>query len=90
MDTTSISSLIVLADQIKESAIILENYIKKSNQPYPSLGVDGVPFSVPAHERNVLSARDTILSATHELRNLVLGPLGILMNIGVRSSIKKS
>ena len=74
MDTSDPSSLISLADQIRESAVALDSYIKKNGQPYPSLDVDGVPLSIAAHETEVLAARDTLLSATHELRDIVLKP----------------
>ena len=83
-ESTSLSSLALLADTIKANTVILDDHIARHNHPNPSLGVDGACFSVSSSEKEVLAARATLLSATRELRNLILGPIGILMNIGVR------
>ena len=83
MGSATFSPLVHIADAIKSSTTILDDYLAAHGNSSPSLGVDGTPIYVPPHEMDVLAARDTILSATRELRNLVLGPLGILMNIGV-------
>ncbi|KAL8936665.1 MAG: hypothetical protein Q9211_004069 [Gyalolechia sp. 1 TL-2023] len=76
------SPLIQLADLIKQSAAILDHFLVTHNHPSPSLAADGVHVPIPPWETDTLTARDAILHATRELRNLVLGPLGILMNIG--------
>ena len=83
MGSNEVALLTHLADAIKASTLVVEDYLIRHEQPSPSLDVDGSSLSIPVGEKNVLVARDTILSATRELRNLVSGPVGILMNIGV-------
>ncbi|KAL8934423.1 MAG: hypothetical protein Q9216_005923 [Gyalolechia sp. 2 TL-2023] len=67
---------------IKQSATTLDRFHVAHDHPSPSLAADGVHVPIPSGETETLAARDAILHATRELRNLVLGPLGILMNIG--------
>lgn len=83
MDT---SSILQLADTIKENASLLHDYLVENDRPNPSLGVDGASLSISHHERDTLNARETLWSATRELQNLILGPIGILFNIGVRAA----
>ena len=83
MGSTGLSSLVRLADTIKATTLVLDEHLKRHDLPEPSLGVDGVGISVASTEKEVLAARDTLLGAVHELRNLVSGPVGIFMNIGV-------
>ena len=83
MGSSELTLLTQLADAIKASTLTIEDYLVRHGQPSPSLDVNGVSLSIPATEKNTLEARDTILSATRELRSLVSGPVGILMNIGV-------
>ncbi|KAL8778382.1 MAG: hypothetical protein Q9213_007437 [Squamulea squamosa] len=82
MGSTRFSSLNQLADTIKASTLILDEHLNRHGHPDPSLGVDGVPISLACNETGALAARDALLTATHDLRNLVLGPVGILMSIG--------
>lgn len=82
--TQSLSSISQLADTIKTNTSILDEYLVRHNQREPSFGVDGSSISIPASEKEVLDARSTVLGAARELRNLLLGPIGIIMNIGVR------
>ncbi len=81
----SLSSISRLADTIKTNTSILDKYLVHHGQREPSFGVDGSSISIPAYEKEVLDARSMVLGAARELRNLILGPVGILMNIGVRS-----
>ena len=83
MGSRGFSSLVRLADTIKANALVLDEHLNRHDDPDPPLGVDGTSISIPSTEKEVLAARDTLLGTVHELRNLVLGPVGILMNIGV-------
>ena len=83
MGSRGLSSLVCLADTIKANTLVLDEHLNRHDHLDPSLGVDGVCISIASTEKEVLAARDTLLGAVHELRNLVLGPVGILMNIGV-------
>lgn len=77
------SSMTELADTIRESTKILNDYLVFRNCPTPSLCVDGAPISIERDKQDILNAKATLLNATRELQNLIVGPLGILMNIGV-------
>ena len=85
MESTELSQVLQLADTIKQGATTLDGYLKTRNHPSPSLAVDRVHVTIPPQEREILAVRDDLLHATRELRNLVLGPLRILMKIGVSS-----
>jgi len=80
------SSITELADTIRENTNILYNYLVLRDCPTPSLGVDGAPISIEHDKRGVLNAKATLLNAKLELQDLILGPFGILMNIGVGDS----
>ncbi|KAL8949573.1 MAG: hypothetical protein Q9222_004332 [Ikaeria aurantiellina] len=82
MNLAHTSSLIELADSIRESAAVLDNFYATHEYPRPSLAAEGIHIPIPSSETETLAARDALLHAARELRNLVLGPLGILMNIG--------
>ena len=84
MNTGEVSSLIRLVDVIKTNVLVLDEHLCRQGHSNLSLGVNGVPISIASHEKEILAARDKILSTTRELQNLILGPVGILMNIGVR------
>ena len=90
MGSTNLSSLTLLADTIKVNATVLDEYIARYHHIYPSLKVDGVSLSIASDDKEVLAARAALLSATRELRDVILGPVGILMNIGVGSSFRVS
>ena len=83
MGSSGISSLVRLADTIKANALVLDEHLNRHDYPDPSLGVDGTGISISSTEKEVLAARDTLLGTVHELRNLVIGPAGILTNIDV-------
>ena len=83
MGSSALSSLVQLADTIKANTLVLDNHLNNHGQPHPSLDVDGACISIASNEKEVLAARDTLLGALNQLRSLVLGPVGILMNIGV-------
>ena len=80
MDTPTI---IQLADTVKQNASLLDNYLTKSGRPHPSLAVDGAPLQIPHQEHDALNAKGALWSATRQLQGLILGPVGILFNIGV-------
>ena len=83
MRSTGLSPLAHLADTIKANTLVLDEHLNRHHHPDPSLEVDGICISIASNEKEVLAARDTLLGSVRELRNLVLGPVGILMNIGV-------
>ena len=83
MGSAGLSSLGQLADTIKANTLVLDDHLNRQGDPDPSLDVDGACISISSNEKEVLAARDTLLGAVSRLQSLVLGPVGILMNIGV-------
>ncbi len=81
-----LSSMTAWADTIRDNTMIPNDYLLLSGCPTPSLGVDGAPISIEHDKRGVLNAKATLLNAKLELQDLILGPFGILMNIGVGDS----
>lgn len=87
MGSSALLSLVQLADAIKANTLVLDNHLNHHGQPDPSLDVDGAGISIASNEKEVLAARDTLLGALNQLRDLVLGPVGIIMNIGVSHTL---
>ena len=72
-----------LADRIKANAEQLAKFANDEGRE-PSLGVDGQQLLIPDAEKDLLLAKTSLLDDMKELQCLIKGPVGILMDIGVR------
>ena len=73
---TSSSKIAELASIISTNVKSLDEYLASNGLPFPSFDPDA-PLKLPLPD-DIASSQDTILSATTELRALLLGPIGIL------------
>lgn len=79
--TTRIAELSAL---IAKNTSIVDAYLNSHYLPTPSFNVDGpLTIPIPAHEKDIIYAQDTVIASTQELHNLMKGPTEMLMGIGV-------
>lgn len=77
-------SITEIAAIIAENTAVVDEYFSSNGIPTPSFSVDGpARVRIPPTETKVAEAHATVLGATMELHNLMLGPEAMLMNINV-------
>jgi hypothetical protein len=68
-----------LADIIKQNTTVVDEYFSSSGIPSPSFAIDGPSkIFIPPDEQHVRTAHAAVLSATQELRHLMMGPAAVL------------
>ena len=77
--------LSLLAEEALAEAKKLDAYLDSHNRP--STSIDEV--TLPAHPLGRITARHTLIDRTHTLKQLALGPVGVLTEImwAVRKAI---
>ena len=84
------SEIVRLARRVLENAETLADYFESIHIPAPSFDVTGPPYVlISPVESKAAAAQVALLGDTHDLHQLVAGPLATLMGISVsRPSIR--
>lgn len=77
----SLDTITTLSERISRHSKTLSAYLQEQNKPFPTWGVDGpAKLDIP-YDGEIAEAYYGLLSSTKELHSLILGPIGILMNM---------
>lgn len=83
---SSTTYLVSLALKIANQTKIVDNYLQTSGNLYPTFEADG-PTSFPKLPDEVQQARQNVLEATMELRDLMMGPAEMITSMAWDVSI---
>ena len=88
METLPQSQIVKLAAIISTNTALYDEYVSSHGLPYPSFEKDA-PIQLELPDE-ILQARETVLGASLELHDLMLGPLGLMQNqlYGVRCAVE--
>lgn len=81
----STSKIVELAALISKSVTVIDQHLEANGLAKPSWDVDA-PRELPQNDE-ISAARDAVLSATTDLRNLILGPAEALLVLGESVSL---
>jgi len=77
--SSSEQPLIKLAENILANTKTIENFLVSNNLPEPSFSADGpTDFPVGIDHAEIQNARNAVIDATKELRDLIIGPRDML------------
>lgn len=79
--------MLVLANEIRDNVLILNEFISTTCHPPPTFSADSVPIKTiipPTSPEEVQLARSALISSARTLLDLALGPVGILEDLSVR------
>ncbi len=80
-------SITHLAAAILRNTQIVHDFFTAKNMPLPSFDVNGpMAITVPPEEKEVTAARKQLLADTQALHDLMMGPMELLIGLGVGGS----
>lgn len=77
--STKSSRILSLAKIIASQSEVVDTFLRGNDLPQPSFGADALIEPIPSATPDVSKARDTIIEATIELRQLLEGPIKALL-----------